>query len=523
MKFLPVKRMTAPSKNKITLIGVLTGLLTVGVVSFYGCHNQDQTKAFQIADGRTLATQYCTRCHMLPEPKLADKGSWKQGILPAMAKQLGLQDYMGQYFADKQSTISTAEWAKITEWYLKNAPDSLIIPKQDVQPLRDWAVFTAVRPKNVNKQTTAMTCMVAVDSINHQLYSGDGANGFYSWTANAQSTLLNTFGSPVTGAQFVKRGNDNVAVLTTIGQIMPTDESKGKIQEYNLSAGKKQQPVVITNSLPRPVQTVTADFNKDGLPDYVVCGFGHDRGALYYVEQHPGNKFTKHVMRALPGGTQLTTGDYNNDGWPDVICLYAQADEGIRMYLNDHKGGFTEKTILRFPPIYGSSSFQLVDFNHDGKLDILYTSGDNSDYSRVLKPYHGVYIFINQGNWKFKQQYFYHIDGCTKAMAADFDGDGDLDIAAIGFFSDFKFHPEEGFTYLEQTKQLGFTSHYIPVEKMGRWICMDVGDVDGDGDQDIVLGNFSIGQRGLLNQKGFTPQWDMSEPIVILRNKTKNK
>ncbi len=61
--------------------------------------------------------------------------------------------------------------------------------------------------------------------------------------------------------------------------------------------------------------------------------------------------------------------------------------------------------------------------------DILYTCGDNSDFSKVLKPYHGVYIFTNQSNWKFKQTYFYHIDGCTKAIAADFDHDGDLDVA----------------------------------------------------------------------------------------------
>ena len=75
------------------------------------------------------------------------------------------------------------------------------------------------------------------------------------------------------------------------------------------------------------------------------------------------------------------------------------------MFLNDKKGGFTSTNLLRFPPVYGSSSFQLVDFNNDGKPDILYTSGDNSDYSKVLKSFHGVYIFLNQGDFKFKQCY----------------------------------------------------------------------------------------------------------------------
>lgn len=510
---MPEKYFTA---RKLVTAVALTVAVSVGI---YSCHsNQSQ---IQEPIGKTLAKKYCTSCHAFADPSLADKKSWQDGILPAMAKNLKLRTYMGQIFADSHSVVSSAEWGEITKWYITNAPDSLVIPKPKVAPVKDWAVFSVVRPQDVNRQMPAMTTMTAFSPIDHQLYTSDAANNLYRWTPDGKSTLLHTFESPVTGADFKPGG---LAVLTTIGNMIPLDSLKGKIQEYNLGGSGKSEPVVITDSLPRPVQTVSADFNKDGLEDYVVCGFGHDRGALYYVQQLPGKKVKKQVMLGVPGGVQLQAGDFNNDGWTDVICLFAQADESLRMFLNDHHGGFTMKTLLQFPPIYGSGSFQLVDFDKDGKLDILYAAGDNSDFSKVLKPYHGVYIFTNQGNWRFKQTYFYHIDGCTKAMAADFDGDGDLDIAAIGFFSDFKYHPEEGFTYLEQKSAGNYQPHYVPVQTYGRWIAMDIGDIDLDGDPDIVLGNFSIGdQRGLLNQKGFTPQWDMNEPIIILKNKTKGK
>jgi hypothetical protein len=189
------------------------------------------------------------------------------------------------------------------------------------------------------------------------------------------------------------------------------------------------------------------------------------------------------------------------------------------MFLNDHKGGFTPQALLQFPAIYGSSSFQLADFNHDGKPDILYTSGDNTDYSTVLKPYHGVYIFTNDGDWHFEQTYFYQINGCTKAIARDFDHDGDLDIVAIAFFADFKYHPQEGFTYLEQTKPNQFTAHRIPINKYGRWISMAVADIDHDGFDDVILGNFSFpGLRNQVNQKGYTPDWDRREPVIVLKN-----
>ncbi len=510
-----------PRSLIIKLVVSLALAATAGI-SFYSCQRNNTTA--QALDGKALAAKYCQSCHSLTSPLLADKKSWENGILPAMAIRLNLEVYMGQAVQNPSSAVTLSEWQAIVKWYVSNAPDSLVIPKPKVAPVRDWAGFSVIRPQNVNKKLMAMTTMLAVSPYDHKLYSGDAGNNLFSWTPLAKPTLVHTFESPVVGVEFNKGAKGNIGLFTTIGNMLPIDILKGKIQELTLnSKSKTLKPVVITDSLPRPVQTVSGDFNKDGLMDYVVCGFGHDRGALYYVQQLPGNKFKKNIMLALPGGTQLVKGDFNGDGWPDVICLFAQNDEGIRMFLNNKKGGFDVKTLLRFPPIYGSSSFQLVDFNHDGKPDILYTCGDNSDYSRILKPYHGVYIFMNQGNWKFKQTYFYHIDGATKAVAADFDGDGDLDIAAIAFFTDFKYHPEEGFTYLQQNKPNDYICHQIPVEKYGRWISMDVNDVDGDGKPDIILGNFSIGQRGLLNQKGFVPKWDMFEPLIILKNQNKNQ
>jgi hypothetical protein len=47
---------------------------------------------------------------------------------------------------------------------------------------------------------------------------------------------------------------------------------------------------------------------------------------------------------------------------------------------------------------------------------------------------------------------------------------------------------------------------------------MDVNDIDGDGNMDIVLGNFSVGAKGLINQKDYNPNWDMYSPITVLHN-----
>lgn len=481
-----------------------------------GCRQQPTQPATpeeHLAEGSRLAHIYCASCHRFPEPALADKASWERGILPAMAKKLNMQQLMGQYYADEHSVLGTSQWLDVVNWYKSQAPDTLAIPKPPVPPLRDWAGFTLTRPKGYNRDGMAMTTSLSINPLNGQLYTADAGNAFYQWDAGFKPKLLKQFTSPVTDIQV---NGDNL-LLTCIGSLMPVDVLNGQVLSTTLAGLNK--PSLIADSLPRPVQTVAADFNKDGLTDYVTCGFGHDRGALYLMQQRPARRFVKSILWPEPGATMSFTGDYNHDGWPDVMTLFAQADEGIVLFLNNHKGGFSSKRLLRFPPIYGSSSFQLVDMNHDGNLDIVYTAGDNSDYSKVLKPYHGVYIFLNEGNWKLKQEYFYHIDGASKAIAADFDGDGDTDIATVSFFSDFKYHPAEGFVYLEQTAPLKFTVHEPPVDPYGRWITLTAGDVNHDGKPDLILANFSIGQRGLLNQKGFAPQWDMHEPFIVLTHK----
>jgi hypothetical protein len=46
---------------------------------------------------------------------------------------------------------------------------------------------------------------------------------------------------------------------------------------------------------------------------------------------------------------------------------------------------------------------------------------------------------------------------------------------------------------------------------------MDAGDIDGDGKDDIILGNFSVGPSMMKNKV----DWKKSPPFIILKNKGK--
>ncbi|NJM26868.1 MAG: VCBS repeat-containing protein [Bacteroidia bacterium] len=103
--------------------------------------------------------------------------------------------------------------------------------------------------------------------------------------------------------------------------------------------------------------------------------------------------------------------------------------------INKGNLAFERKTVVETGPAYGHTYFELQDFNKDGHMDLLVSNGDSdADPYNTLKNYHGVRIYMNDGRDNFSQKYFYPMYGVHFAKAADFDNDGDLDIAAVAFF-----------------------------------------------------------------------------------------
>nr|WP_295922631.1 FG-GAP-like repeat-containing protein [uncultured Dyadobacter sp.] len=478
----------------------------------------DKELTGELAEGRDAAQKHCGSCHLPVEPGLLDKDTWKNRVLPVMAQYFGIEVWQkNQYFANENSAMPITDWMKIVAYYDSLAPVHLVATPVPPPPVRkDWAGFSLQTPP-ADTSRLATTTLVAIESAAQRIYtSSSEVPALMGWDGSFGKKQTMPLSSPAMHMLFAGGRARQESVVTAVGEMRAYDVSKGELYRFDASGQGESVPFV--TGLRRPLHTSTADFNRDGKADYAVSAFGHNQGGLYVFRQMQDGKFQEMPVRAAAGATQSVTGDFNGDGWPDIVALFAHAQEGIWLFTNDRKGSFTEKPLLRFPPVYGSSSFQLTDFNADGLPDILYTAGDNSDYSRILKPYHGIYLFLNQGNMQFGQSWFFPVNGATKAMAADFDGDGDPDIASIAFFADLLQNPGEKFLYFrnESSKTtLKFQPFSPPIAQYGRWICMDVNDWDGDGDPDIILGNYS---RGFLNQEEVKADWDVYLPFVVLRN-----
>ena len=250
-----------------------------------------------------------------------------------------------------------------------------------------------------------------------------------------------------------------------------------------------------------PVASEVIDLNADGEKDLIICQFGHHTGKLSWFDG--GEPGKEHILKSEPGSRRVEAHDFNDDGKPDIMALMAQSKEELILFTNQGQNKFSEKIIYQFPPVYGVSYFELADFNGDGHPDILLTNGDNWDLSPIRKYYHGIRILMNDGRNNFTIAQFFPFYGASKAVARDFDKDGDLDIAAIAFYDDPK-EQANTFLYLENKGGLKFSSSSIPAAENGKWITMEACDFDRDGDQDIILGSFvySLGELTQLVTKG---------------------
>jgi hypothetical protein len=256
------------------------------------------------------------------------------------------------------------------------------------------------------------------------------------------------------------------------------------------SVTKQGKLEAIVDSLKRPVDIQISDFNGDGVSDYVICEYGYEAGELIWVDGKSGKK---NVLKLQAGSRNVVIKDYTGDGKPDLLVLMAQAREGVSLFINKGMGLFVEKPLLQFDSVFGSSYMEVADLNKDGYDDIIISNGDNADYSHSKKAYHGVHIFLNDHRNNFKESYFYPAYGASKTVARDFDQDGDLDLAMIAFFAENDKGKIETFLYFQNQGNLTFKVSNLQIPDGGRYIAMDAGDVDRDGDIDILLGNYQFG------------------------------
>ncbi|MCM4166134.1 hypothetical protein KCTC52924_03054 [Arenibacter antarcticus] len=519
-------------------------LLSVLLVLFYAC--SERKKGGEEVDivkipisnlqGNQLARIHCSNCHLFVPPDSLPKFSWKNDVLPAMAHRLGI--YNGDHQPDslfdrgsggdivrkanifpEQPLLARADWDKIVDYYIDNAPDSM------PAIARTKKINMGLRHFNYKEVAYShrppLTTMVKIRPEGKGVVYADGKQNINSLTFLTPDLEKDYVVGLKTSPVHYYEKKDTIYLTTAGKSIFPHDAAEGTLLKISRSGPQQRfnNSKMGIENMQRPVYMAYGDLNGNGREDIVACEYGNHTGKLVYFINQGKNGYEKNLLNNRPGAITAIIKDMNGDGLNDIMALMAQGDEGIFFYENKGDGSFVEKRLLSFMPLFGSQYMELADFNNDGLDDIIYVCGDNADKTPYLKNYHGIYIFLNEGDLKFKQAYFYPLNGAYKAMARDFDLDGDLDIAAISFFPDYIHHPEESFVYLENKGQMDFVDYSFPQSTNGRWIVMDAEDMDGDGDVDIALGSF-VYFTPAGDTTGLGKKWLTTSPSVIILENT---
>jgi hypothetical protein len=534
-------------RKKIVIVGssnrsIVAFMFFVVACFTFACQNLDNKKADEKEvtgknkEAILLAQKYCGACHQYVSPDKLPTDYWEV-VLSKMSRYMGFDTerrFYGytQVAVDRldsakifpsEQIISREDWLKIVVFYLDESPDKLDLsnrPAIDFD-LKQFEVKTV--PWKTELKGPTFIEMLDSKNIAVGFSQVEDINEFYVIDVNGN--VLQSKEIPSALASISQVGNE--MYMAFMGAFVADDTPTGSIGKVNVDSDFDfSEPLVnVLDKRERPVALKALDVNGDNRVDIIASEFGKFLGGLNLYLQDESGGYDKTTLFSGPGANSIVIRDVNKDGLPDIYALISQGTEGVHLFVNKGGGNFESKKIINLPPYYGSVFIDLVDFDQDGLEDIILTNGDSGDFGNPEKSFHGIRLFKNKGKDVFEEDWFYPQQGAYKSIALDFDQDGDIDIASIGFFAHGTSLAKESFLYLENTgmkrKKVQFKTYSFSNAANSSFLVMDAGDVDGDGDQDLILGA-STSLMSVQEMVGQLLEWQTNGgAVVILENTLK--
>lgn len=251
-----------------------------------------------------------------------------------------------------------------------------------------------------------------------------------------------------------------------------------------------------------------ADINNDGLEDIFVGGSKGLAGQVYIQSKdgHFNNTSQKSILKdSLSEDVAAEFFDADNDGDKDLYVAsggyeFSENDSLLqdRLYINNGQGNFLKKDNSLPRYMFSKGCVKAADVDNDGDIDV-FVGGRLIPGKYPMTPESR--LFFNDGKGNFADvtasnaASIKSVGMVTDAIWMDLNNDKMQDLIITGEWMAIK-------VYLNYKGKLkDASSSFIKFPSLGWWNRIYADDFDGDGDKDLIIGNWGLNEQFHATEK----------------------
>ena len=372
------------------------------------------------------------------------------------------------------------------------------------------------------------------------------SDGRFTWFENTGSAQSPAFAAgavatgPLAGLDVGNASTPSLGDLDGDGDLdLVSGESGGTLHYFENTGGAASPAFIERTGAQNPFDGLNAgatgsapslgDFDGDGDLDLVV---GADTACAYF--ENTGSRTSPAFIartgstnpmagEVVAGHASPTQGDYDGDGDADVLA--GAVDGKLSLFVNaivrpsrisvfELSGGANP---LAGRDVGSSSAPALGDLDHDGDLDLVAGAGDGS-FAYLKNTGDATHpVFASQSGVANPFEGL-GVGLESKPALGDLDGDGDLDLVAGNASGTFGYFENTGTAIAPAFAPRTGTANPLDGVDVGDLSTPALVDLDGDGDLDLVAGNEGGGfayfeNTGSATNAAFVVQTGAANPL----------
>ena len=241
--------------------------------------------------------------------------------------------------------------------------------------------------------------------------------------------------------------------------------------------------------------TVVGDLNNDGKKDIFFGGSQGKLAAIYLQNEKGFSKkaFNSIYLDSIYEDASAVIGDFNGDKQNDLVVASGSGQYAADLIHRLYLGNGLIKSAFPDTKAMNASVIKTIDYDKDGDLDLFI--GNNSKYNSFGRMPDCYLLNNNKGVFSIVQSKAFEAIGMvTDAVVTDFNKDGNLDLIVVGEWMKPKFFANIKGSFKEVTESL------LPGNQNGLWQSICAFDIDHDGDQDYLVGNWGMNSKFKASQ-----------------------